>query len=887
MYKTRLVRLGELITFMLVVLGFGYGIRGYFEMVSANKEAAGAGKQQVESKWDEALVWTTALFLGELDFPDDAKETNDSAPAPVAPTGGKELALQKLKYARILAVTAITLVGIIVSFLLLDAYLREGLLGGFLGRCGLLHWPMLGRLFRCRPVPLFPEEAEGSCKVCYRLCRGWLRFFNLFRCRPDKVIIDLPDDLISLIPEKPRFLLQCGWWRRFFRPVVISVTTEECLVAKAARRAGHLVIQADRREPDFLQNFGLWKAQEVFIFGPDAPSNIDLGRECFKVMCCEQSLQPSRQEIRRIHFQCEDPDMRLACQTEVLGGTLLENLRQHHSQQLCNNCWVTARKLLDHTRAWLLRRVLDLLTSLCYLGLPLRYLARWGVRSLRWLGRRPAAAATPLSSARQLAESWLSAGLMKRTQPNEERWKPSAETLKAAFDRWHAKRLLLLEPFSLALSTARRALGEGQLTLLPTEEKQLQQPRTFHGGTAYIICGHGRWLRAFLEEAVKNSVVELERKPTIHLLTSGKQALEEKIRALFPEWRLLHVDSLVIHEVELQPELIASQAAAIISTLHQATAPWNFISVLEDDGDNCACASLVRSKVIATAITTFTTQVALNGAVEVAAQTCRSLLERGRLLFLVRHSRSFEREFQNTACLPRVQPIAPYGLAGSLDLISQKADLTLAMAVHKAYKHVQEGAALDDDTLASRFAEDELIKREQNFAQVQHLEAKLANLDLLPALHCKPEVVEKKIAELSNDFEQRLRREFAADLQPFPSAKTLQEVLHCLRSKLFQQPWVAQHPIMRLAALEHLRWMQHHILAGFAYASSDRVKIANYATTAVLKKKVQYHRLHDCLAHLQSAEFQQRLSTLVYDIDSVRILPLLIQKKQKLAQGKS
>lgn len=809
----KLIRLCECAAILLVVVAFIMGLYGFIEFHKQDGVRA--------EEPGERFVWTTALFLGELDLPEGAADER------------KITHPWQVHRARVLAVVAITLVIIILSIRFIYSYLRESYLGGFFGRWSPRHLPILNGLFGV-PFPPGSDLAKdpGSVYMSHR----WLYWVSILRCRPEKVIINLPDELVSLIPEK-RF------WGKWRRPVVFCTSDKDGgLVTEAARRAGHLVIQADPREPDFIQRFGIRKAQEVFIFGPDAPSNLSLGRECFKAMCGEQAVPFSQNRIRHVYFQCEDPDVRQAFQTELLGGDLALPLKEMQRRQFCERwsvCWPA--KLGEQSKKsyeWMRKKLLA--SSVCP---PI-----WPKSLVDWL--------QPCPNHDVLVEKMFE-------------------------ERYYNRHALLLDSFSLTVATAREQVRAGRLTLRPdlapkttttaTAQSHSGQ-RLMHGGTTYLLCGRGRLLRAFFEETLKHSVVCREEKPVIHVLTDETD-LERKLRAVLPAWHLLHARKICFHVVDQQPELVARKAVSIIRRIGSGDAPWNMIALLEDDGDNLACASMVRSRLMA--LCPQQGHPASGSHSNNRLEAWKNRMQRGRILFHIRNSKNFAHVFRKLDGAPQVIPVAPYDQHASLDMISQRKTLALALAVNGEYVKSRTHLARDMGSLVSKFSLNATVKRAQNFAQADHVPVKLDFMGLCPMDSISRETVEKKVTSLREDFIANLKQvSQAPEISSLTSKSEKKDMVRALKvigSRLFSDPIMSQDELMRLADLEHLRWLQVHVLAGFRFANAETV-----AAVKVTSKDDLSHRLHTCLAQFQDPDFAEQIGTIVYDIDSVLLLPSLV-----------
>lgn len=516
-----------------------------------------------------------------------------------------------------------------------------------------------------------------------------VRGFWCLRIAPEKLIVNLPDDLISLMPELKSE-------HRFLHPVVLTVASLQGQVAKAAARAGLWVIEAATTEDDFLDLAGVRRARGTFIFGPDSAANLELALACqAEIAACKRPGCKPPSTPPSIHVQVEDPDVQYACQPRAIG-------REH------------------------------------------------------------------------LASAYI-------------------------------------VPFSIPCNAARLIFAGAVLARLPMSNDTSLGLQKIYPDTTYVLCGQGRWLRAVLNELIKTSVVDLEKKVVIHILTPRAEEMKRRFEAEIPAHAQLHAE-LSFHSVaDSEPESFLAFVTALLPTA-TGLSPWNFLCLLADDGDNLSLASRLRSLV---------------------GTKAAALAERSRILFLARQFSSLGQDYTSALNPPHpvLQPIASSDQAASLESITQSPLQKRAALIAEGY---------DDTTNTNENLWHRVtnglpklhaligVKREQNFAQADHLDIKLHHLGFPPAGQCDPTAVAKRIDALRTATPGS------------PDAKLLEE----------------------LAELEHLRWMQVHTLAGYQYAP----------LTDGQSRHPDDHRLNDCLRPYDELkdEIQQ------YDRESVLLVGNLV-----------
>lgn len=445
-----------------------------------------------------------------------------------------------------------------------------------------------------------------------------------------------------------------------------------------------------------------------------------------------------------------------------------------------------------------------------------------------------------------------------------------------------ADSLTAIVTFSLAVTTARRAVSGGQLATLPGSTFDPDRPADyFKAETKHILMGSGRYLRAFFNEVIKSSVVDRQKKITLHIISPDALALQSRLRAEIPAWDLLHANICFHPTVDAEPEAHINTLRPLISQLPNTSEPLNFYCLLPDDGNNLSLAARLTTVI---------------GNLPAGPALCKA----ARILFLCRESPQIGALQMRTGSASDFGPLAeevdkgelgelflgcrqengpcirPIGLlseCASLREINQWHLIEFAYRIHQGYTFVSSGKAeLKGRPAASAaFQKLSLIKREQNFAQADHIDIKLARLG---ALHFTPENLREHInRELPEGWKihgSLLPDHAIDDASPFQATLPVvdimeesQRVTSDRKFDLYRTDNEFGAVIRELAELEHLRWMQVHALAGF----SDH------------RESSPWFRRHHCLLPFDDEHFPSQ--TIPYDIEATRLLPLLVSLRKQ------
>ena len=373
-------------------------------------------------------------------------------------------------------------------------------------------------------------------------------------------------------------------------------------------------------------------------------------------------------------------------------------------------------------------------------------------------------------------------------------------------------------PFSFEVNAARKALSNGRLATLPTG----QETGPFFAQTTHVLMGSGRHVRAFFAEIIKNSVIKLDERPTLHVISPDAKGLESRLRAEIPAWNLLHANILFHLADDSQPEAFIQALTQLAFPTAPNDTPWNFYCLLEDDGSNLSLAARLAARL----------------AEENGAPSSFPVPKNvSRILFRCREADVLSKQF---AAFHKpglhMEPLGELTTCASLDMIRQESSLRVAGIIHQGYKltSLLKDELKDRPHALAAFQKLTLVKREQNFAQVAHAKIKIAQLGpLFTSMH----------EFLSNGGDDILFRILSHDSNP-PSVALKDQALVTTLTQLVE--------------LEHLRWMQVLVLAGFQYDKDNNVIL----------------RHHDCLIPFSDPSFIRK-DTIRYDIDSLRALHLL------------
>jgi len=366
-----------------------------------------------------------------------------------------------------------------------------------------------------------------------------------------------------------------------------------------------------------------------------------------------------------------------------------------------------------------------------------------------------------------------------------------------------------LHPFSIASTKVRQALGPLALAFLPDDKPAVP---VLHGDAAYILCGARNWIEAAFREILKLSVVSTQSRPVIHVVHHEAGRIEKRLRTLLPEWNTLHAE-VRFHEAagDDSTEMLAALAAQ--NWCERNGRPLNFFCMEDEDSKNLALASMLS------------TWLVNESDCAVSA----------RILYRVRGSRRLAEcaVIDSGGAAPKLlampQPQEPL-----LEGIFRERQTKQAAAIHGSYVKL----TLKDVELHGRgaamlraFHALPLGKREQNLTQAAHLHIKLALLK---------RAFDKQTVSTAEELKQML-----PPGQPDPGS-----------------PWPPQGwpPVWaELSELEHLRWKNVQILAGYRAGAARN----------------EAGRVHDCIRPI----FEQETGRAVvrYDVGALLLLPDLVE----------
>lgn len=595
----------------------------------------------------------------------------------------------------------------------------------------------------------------SSILVTYLIFRqSWrelrLRGPRLFpHVHPAALIVNLPEEYRSLIPEFASLHQKSGGKLGNWRPVVVVLANRNSSLAKACERAGLWVIESSEFDGDevFFRRTGAHLAHETFIFGDNSTANLDLALRC-------QQYFTESHDPPTIHVQLEDPDLRYALQNRALSKEVPAGKKD---------------------------------------------------------------------------------------------------------DKDHFPSVIL--PFSQAVNAARIAFSDISLFRLPElsscfqdssklneeEKKAHLDPETTH-----ILVGRGRWLRAYFAEAIKSSVIDLNKVITLHVCCPDSDALETRLRAEIPEWDLLHAD-IHFHNLEdLEPETCFVTAKKLTLAAKPAS-PINIFCLLDDDGDNLSLAARLSDDL---------------------ASSSETIAARSRLLFLARGTHELGQTFTAPCPVgPEWRAMGKHQETCSLDAIKQTHLTQLAETNHEDYqKFTNDFNILQNRPLGAAMQELSMVIREQNFAQAAHINIKLALLGFPLASQTEPDELITRLNEILpkglalNPDAKKVRDIYA--LSQDSEVEILQDLHNFELTRLDSQ-------LLRvLTQLEHIRWNQVHALAGYRYAV----------------QKNDSCRQQPCLRNFDEKFPKDKIP---YDIEAVRRLPYLVMltkayevKEQQLSKKK-